>query len=242
MNTPASIDSRLRPVGETCLFVRFGDALSVDANRKACSFATDVHAAGWNFVTDVVPSFLGVGLHYNPVQVPVQSGESPLGALRRLVAGLLAAATDQGAQSARVVEIPVCYGGEFGPDLDEVALAAGIPPAVLASRHAETTGHVFLVGFAPGHPYIGLWGSEFMVPRRSTPRTRVPSGSVAVANRQCVIYPFDLPGGWNVIGRTPLTLFDANVKTPCLLAPGDQVRFVPISPQEFAARQPSHHV
>ncbi|MBL8357397.1 MAG: 5-oxoprolinase subunit PxpB [Delftia acidovorans] len=242
MSAPAIVDSRLRPIGETCLFVKFGDVLSVDANRKACSFVTDVQAAGWNFITDVVPCFLGVGLHYNPVQVPVQSGESPLGALRRMVAALVAAATETGTQNTRVVEIPVCYGGEFGPDLDEVALAAGLRAIDLVSRHCETTGHVFLVGFAPGHPYMGLWGSEFMLPRRSTPRTRVASGSVAVANRQCVIYPFDLPGGWNVIGRTPLTLFDASAKEPCLLAPGDQVRFIPISPEEFAARQPSNHV
>lgn len=242
MSTPASAAARLRPIAETCLFVEFGDALSVAANRRACHFVTDVHAAGWAFITDVVPSFLGVGLHYHPAQVPRQAGESPLDALRRLVSGLLATEADTREHSARLIEIPVCYGAEFGPDLDAVAQAAGMPPAELVARHGATTGHVFLLGFAPGHPYIGLWGHAFEVPRRSTPRTHVPAGSVAVANRQCVIYPFDLPGGWNVIGRTPLRLFDAEARQPCLLAAGDQVRFVPIAPEEFAALQPSHHV
>lgn len=228
---------RLTPVGDRCLAVTFGDQLSVDVNRRACTFASRVRAAGWSFITDVVPSFVAVGLHYRPEAVPLRTDQTPLTALEDLVMGLLAAPPAAAIAGANTVEIPVCYGGEFGPDLAELSERAGTTPEDLVRQHTGVIGHVFMVGFAPGHPYIGLWGNAFDVPRRGTPRTRVPAGTVAVANRQCVIYPYDLPGGWNLIGRTPRVLFDPTAAEPCLLAPGDLVRFLAIPASEFAALQ-----
>lgn len=231
----------MAPVGDRCLAVTFGDRPDVVVNRHACAFAAHVRAAGWSFVTDVVPSFAAVALHYRPEAVPVRAGQAPLSALEELVVALLAAPAPADMAGPRTVEIPVCYGGEYGPDLAELSERAGATPEDLVRQHTSVIGHVFMIGFAPGHPYIGLWGEAFDVPRRSTPRPRVPAGTVAMANRQCAIYPYDLPGGWNLIGRTPRVLFDPAAAEPCLLAPGDHVRFVAISPAEFAAMEPHRH-
>lgn len=232
---------RLAPVGDRCLAVIFGDQLSVDVNRCVCAFAGRVQAAGWSFVTDVVPSFVAVALHYRPEAVPLRAGQTPLRALEELVMAMLAAPAAAEVAGPRTVEIPVCYGGDWGPDLAELCERSGMTPEDLVRQHTEVVGHVFMIGFAPGHPYIGLWGDAFDVPRRGTPRTSVPAGTVAVANRQSVIYPYELPGGWNLIGRTPRVLFDPTAAEPCLLAPGDRVRFVAISASEFAALQPQRH-
>lgn len=232
---------RLTPVGERCLAVAFGDQLSVEVNLRVCEFASRVRAAGWDFITDVVPSFVAVGLHYRPEALPLRTGQTPLTALEDIVMALLAAPPAAGIAGPRTVEIPVCYGGDWGPDLAELAGRAATTPEDLVRQHTEVVGRVFMVGFAPGHPYLGLWGDAFDVPRRGTPRTRVPAGTVAVANRQCVIYPYELPGGWNLIGRTPLVLFDPALAEPCLLAPGDRVRFVAIAAPEFAALQRHGH-
>lgn len=231
----------LTPVGDRCLAVSFGDRPDIEVNRRACAFASHVRAAGWSFVTDVVPSFVAVALHYRPEAVPLRTDQTPLSALQELVTALLAAPPPADIAGPRTVEIPVCYGGDCGPDLAELSERAGAKPEDLVRQHTSVIGHVFMIGFAPGHPYIGLWGEAFDVPRRGTPRPRVPAGTVAVANRQCVIYPYDLPGGWNLIGRTPRVLFDPTAAEPCLLGPADRVRFVAISPSEFAALQPHRH-
>ncbi|WP_154586714.1 5-oxoprolinase subunit PxpB, partial [Bordetella pertussis] len=131
------------------------------------------------------------------------------------------------------MEIPVCYGGEHGPDLEEAARAAGLTPEALVALHGAPGSMVYMLGFAPGHSYIGVHDARLDLPRRATPRTAVPAGSVAIANRQTVIYPARLPGGWNIIGATPLNLFDPGREPAALLQPGDRIRFVPIDAAEF---------
>lgn len=134
----------------------------------------------------------------------------------------------------REIVIPVCYGDEFGPDLLEVAAHAGITHHEVVARHTATEYTVAMLGFAPGFPYLLGLDPALHVPRRANPRTRVPAGSVAIGGAQTGIYPRELPGGWHLIGRTPLTLFDPDRKPPCLLAPGDRVRFRAINADEFA--------
>ncbi|MDE2055050.1 MAG: 5-oxoprolinase subunit PxpB, partial [Xanthomonadaceae bacterium] len=132
------------------------------------------------------------------------------------------------------VEIPLCYGGEYGPDLDAVAVHARLPRGDVIARHTATEYAVAMLGFAPGFPYLLGLDPALQVPRRTTPRTRVPAGSVAIGGAQTGIYPRELPGGWHLIGRTPLALFDPAREPPCLLAPGDRVRFRAIEADEFA--------
>jgi KipI family sensor histidine kinase inhibitor len=226
---------RLLPSGDRCLVVEFGERIELAVNRRACAFARVLADAALPGVTDIVPSYAAVAVHYQPELVPRQDDDLPLAALSRLVQDLLADSVDDDAEPARLVEIPVCYGGRHGPDLDDVAQACGLARDEVVRLHTAAAGHVFMLGFAPGHPYIGLWDRRLALPRRSSPRTRVPAGSVALANRQSVIYPFESPGGWHLIGRTPLAMFDITRDPPCLLQPGDSVRFVEIAAAQFDA-------
>lgn len=132
--------------------------------------------------------------------------------------------------------IPVAYGGEHGPDLEEVAQLAGLSPAAVVAAHTGTVLRVLIDGFAPGFAYLGDLPAGLEVPRLATPRTRTPAGSVAVAGRMTGIYPADLPGGWRVIGRTSVTLFDPRRDPPAYLAPGDLVRFEAVRPDELQRR------
>src|SRR5689334_7932811 len=139
-----------------------------------------------------------------------------------LIAGLDLA----GAAAPRVVEIAVRYGGEDGPDLDEVAAKLGMVPREVVAAHCQAPHRVLMIGFAPGYPYLGGLPQQLHLPRRATPRKAVPAGSVAIAAGMTGIYPSRLPGGWHLIGRTDQRLFDPANASPCLLAPGDGVRFV----------------
>ncbi|MNL31755.1 Kinase A inhibitor [compost metagenome] len=178
----------------------------------------------------MVPSFAAVAVHYRPDGL----GNGPTCAsLTDRINALLAEGIPADAVGGRDIDIPVCYGGEHGPDLADVAQAAGLSPDAIIALHSQRRSMVFMLGFAPGHAYLGVHDEPLNIPRRASPRTAVPAGAVAVANRQTVIYPSRLPGGWNIIGATPLTLFDPAREPASLLQPGDSVRFVPISPEEF---------
>jgi KipI family sensor histidine kinase inhibitor len=216
--------------GDRCLVIEFGDTIDAQTGRMCLAVARRLREAGLPGVTDVVPSFVAVAVHY----APSPHGDGPsyaqlARAIEALLDGGIAAAED----AFRNIDIPVCYGGEHGPDLEDVARAASLTPAEIIELHTQPGSMVFMLGFAPGHPYIGVHDARLALPRRASPRTAVPAGSVAVANRQTVIYPSRLPGGWNVIGATPLRLFDPAREPASLLQPGDRVRFVPIGAAEF---------
>ncbi len=128
----------------------------------------------------------------------------------------------------KTVEIPVCYGGEFGPDLDEVARLHGLTPSRVVELHSSASYLAHFIGFVPGYAYLGGLPEELVTPRLSTPRQKVPAGSVAIAGRQGGIYPFETPGGWRILGRTPLAIFKADRDPMSLIELGDRVRFIPI--------------
>ncbi|HJP98503.1 MAG TPA: 5-oxoprolinase subunit PxpB [Rhodanobacteraceae bacterium] len=138
--------------------------------------------------------------------------------------------------TGRPIEIPVCYGDEYGPDLDAVAEQVRLARGEVIERHTAAEYTVAMLGFAPGFPYLLGLDPTLHMPRRANPRTGVPAGSVAIGGAQTGIYPRKLPGGWQLIGRTPLVLFDPERQPPCLLAPGNRVRFVAIGPDEFTRR------
>ena len=127
----------------------------------------------------------------------------------------------------------MCYEAEFAPDMDEVSKKTGLAAGEVVKRHAAAEYRVLMIGFAPGHAYLGGLDARLGVPRRATPRAQVPAGSVAIANDQTVVYPYAISGGWSIIGRTPLAVFDAERQEPSLFAAGDRVRFKPISRAEF---------
>jgi inhibitor of KinA len=224
---------RIAPLGDCALIVEFGQRVDRDISAQARTAASELLRASVPGVTDVVPAFTTVALHYRPEALGAT--ETPYQHLRGRVEAILARAVPSQQEATRVVEVPVCYGGEFGPDVEEVATRCKLTTDQVIRFHAESPHVVYMLGFAPGFPYLGGLDPRLGMPRRSTPRTAVPQGSVAIAREQSAIYALETPGGWNLIGRTPLRLFRPESEPPCLLRPGDQVHFVPIMLERYRA-------
>lgn len=232
MSDAARSGWRIVPLGDRALCIELGQGVDLALSARARAAAQQLRLAALPGVSDVVPAFTTVALHYWPEAV---GGESPYDQLRKRVEEVLARGISTEGTVPRIVEVPVCYGGEFGPDLAEVAASCKLTPDEVVALHGASSHVVHMLGFAPGFPYMGGLDARLHVPRRATPRTAVPAGSVAIAKDQSGIYPLEAPGGWNLIGRTPLRLFRATAERPCLLEPGDEVRFVAISPDRFRA-------
>ena len=227
----------LRHLGDHCLSLDFGDTILVETGLICLAAAEKIRSACLPGVTDVVPSYTSVAVHYHAEPL---TGLPNFRALSEGLAALIKSGLAPATHAQRTIDIPVCYGGEHGPDLSDVAKITGLTDQQVIQMHSAPGSMVFMLGFAPGHPYIGIHDPLFALPRRDVPRTVVPAGSVAIANRQSTIYPTRLPGGWHILGATPLKLFDLARPQPTLLLPGDQIRFIPISPEEFdqlAAKQ-----
>ena len=228
----------IAPLGDRALVIEFGQRVDRAISARAQALTQQLLREPIAGVTDVVPAFTTVALHYRPEAFAGgEAPHAPYAQLRALVEAILARGVALEQASTRVVEVPVCYGGDCGADLAEVAAACGLTPDELITLHAASPHVVFMLGFAPGFPYMGGLDARLAVPRRATPRTNVPAGSVAIARDQSAIYPLEAPGGWNLIGRTPLRLFNPAAQPPCLLQPGDEVRFVPISREQFRATE-----
>lgn len=219
------------PHGDRCLVIRFGTGIDVATGRRCGAAAAALRRASIRGVSDIVPTFNTVAVHYLPARFAANTSVRNVEA--KIDRVLREANLDDAQSSGRLVELPVCYGGEYGPDIADVAQRMELDEAGVIRLHSAEPVYVFMLGFAPGAPFMGVHDERFALPRRSTPRTSIPGGSVAVANRQTVIYPNDLPGGWHVIGRTPLVLFDPLQDPPTPISPGDTVKFVPISAQDF---------
>jgi inhibitor of KinA len=185
-------------------------------------------------VLDVVPAFTSVAIHYRPEALVEPPGnELPYDRLAARVEQVLQAGVERKAPAQRRVDIPVCYGGEFGPDLEEIARARKVTPDELIAIHSQSPHVVYMLGFAPGFPYIAGLDERLAMPRRSTPRLKIPLGTIAIAGGQSVVYTLETPGGWNLIGRTPLRIFTPETDPPCLLRAGDAVHFVPITAEQY---------
>jgi inhibitor of KinA len=221
---------RLVPVGESVLVVEFEERIDQAVNSRAVLLADRVRASAVAGVRDIVPTFRSVAVYFDPLQTDYDALVSRLEAD---VAALAAPARDADHAVADPIRVPVCYGGEFGPDLAEVAAFGGVTESEATRLHATPVYRVFMLGFLPGFAYMGTVDPRIAAPRRSNPRTRVPAGSVAIAGPQTGIYPCESPGGWQLIGRTTLRLFDPSREEPSTFAAGDLVQFYPVSPVEF---------
>lgn len=235
METPADDPPapwRIDPVGDRCLLVTLGDRIDAKVNRSVQALAAHLLADPPPGVIDVVPAFTTVALHYLPQAYAGRPG-GPYASLAAHVAERLRRGIPQAEAESRLVEIPACYGGSYGPDLDEVAQRCGLSTREVVELHGASPLVVYTFFFAPGTPFAGGLDPRLAVPRRTTPRTEVPAGSVAIANGLSMIYQLAMPGGWNLIGRTPWNLFDLARDPPVRLRLGDHLRFVPISPAQF---------
>ena len=225
---------RIEPMGDGCLIIEFGQRVDEEINRTARSVADYLLAHPIEGVIDIVPAFTSVAVHYRPeVFSDLSTDDPPHRRLRRRIDAILAQGVPRPNDVARLVEVPMCYGYGFGPDLDEVAAACGLPLEQVIELHGASPHVVYMLGFAPGFPYLGGLDPRLAMPRRATPRTKIPAGTVAIAREQTSIYSLETPGGWNLIGRTPLKLFTPQASPPCLLHLGDRVRFVPITLELF---------
>ncbi|MDF7661936.1 5-oxoprolinase subunit PxpB [Erwiniaceae bacterium L1_54_6] len=194
-------------------------------------------------VRDIVPAAHSLGIHYQPeVLWRIDHSLSPYNQLVNRLDAILSRFSPQEMEQGREMVIPVCYQGEYAPDLMAIAQHCGISPEEVISRHQQKVVDVLMLGFLPGHPYLGALDEIFTLPRRATPRLSVAKGSIGIANQMGVIYPLTSPGGWNLIGRTPLTLFSSERQPACLLQAGDRVRFRAIDEAEFKALEEMPYV
>lgn len=224
---------RIEPVGDRCLQVRVSDRVGVQTSLVVHRVAACLQAAGLPGVIDIVPAFTTVAVHYRPAEV---SGAGTGRVYTRLAVQLqeaLAAAGTLPEARGRLIEVPACYGGRFGPDLEEVAERCQLLPEEVIARHTASEQVIYTFFFAPGNPFCGPIDAQLSVPRRNSPRTHVPAGSVAIANGISTIYQTESPGGWNLIARTPWNLFDIRRDPPMRLNNGDRIRFVAISEAAF---------
>ena len=221
----------LSPLGDSALVLSLADVVDDGTVGRVRAVADAVRNAGLHGVVDVVPAFSAVTIFYDIART------GPYAAFELRIAELAAEAAAGTAKTSagRPLEIPVCYGGEYGPDLEEIAARAGLPLNDTIELHASGNYRVHAIGFIPGFAYLGGLPRKLHAPRRASPRPSVPAGSVGIGGAQTGVYPVATPGGWNIIGRTPLTMFDVGRDEPTLLRAGDRVTFRPISPEEFVA-------
>ena len=225
-------EPQIEPLGETCLLLRFGTHIDSAVNARVHAAAAILHAAQLPGVVDIVPAYASLALVYAPAAWAAGDGA----AWRHLAAAVQAVFAIPPVhveQAARTLEIAVHYGGNDGPDLDEVARHCDLSLDAVIERHAGGKYRVAMLGFAPGFAYLTGLDPALCTPRRADPRQRVAAGSIAIGGLQTGIYPAQLPGGWQLIGRTPRRLFDLARDPPCLLAAGDCVRFRAIGAEEF---------
>ncbi|MBX3303189.1 MAG: 5-oxoprolinase subunit PxpB [Nitrospira sp.] len=217
---------RLAPLGDSAITVEFGDEIDPCINACVVAFTNTVADQGWKGILDIVPTYRSVTIYFDALQWTFPDLAQRLRRVPRQ-------SSDAIRSGGRLHKIPVLYGGEWGPDLEDVAIFAGLSPAETITLHTSVRYQVYMLGFSPGFPYLGFVRERLAMPRLSTPRTKVPAGSVGIADRQTGIYPSSTPGGWRLIGRTPIPLYRKSRSTPFLLKAGDLVQFNSIDQDEF---------
>ncbi len=213
-------------MGDRALIIELGDRISPEFNQRVRKLALVLDDSSLEGLLEIVPTYRSLLIIYDPLKIG-------LAKLQHRIEDLQKKIDEIQIPDPKTAEIPVVYGGEYGPDLGWVAQFHKISPKEVISLHSGTTYQVYMIGFNPGFPYLGELPERLVTPRRKTPRTLIPAGSVGIAQKQTGIYPAESPGGWQIIGRTPLKLFDPSQSPPTLLAMGDWVRFFPISNEEF---------
>jgi KipI family sensor histidine kinase inhibitor len=230
-------DVRIEALGDCALLLSFGERIDSDLNAFALAAAAALREADLPGLSDIAPAYASVCVRYDPCAwLDTTGAQSPHTRIASRISTIVdTLPTPRLAPDTAAIDVPVCYGGEFGPDIDELAAHAKFSVAEAIACHSAAEYRVAMLGFAPGFAYLLGLNSALNTPRRATPRIRVPPGSVAIGGAQTGIYPRELPGGWQIIGRTPLVLFDTSRARPALLMPGQRVRFRDISAEEFAA-------
>lgn len=213
-------------VGDTGLLIEFGDKIDPEINQKVQKLFIALEKIGVDGITEAMPTYRSILIFYDPSKITFERIKEKILAIENRV-------TDMVIPPPKVVEIPVIYGEEYGPDLEFVAQHNGLTPEEVIDIHTSGTYLIYMLGFTPGFPFLGGLSERLFTPRLKTPRALVPAGSVGIANNQTGIYPIDSPGGWQIIGRTPIKLYNPRHENPILLKAGNYIKFKKITDAEY---------
>jgi inhibitor of KinA len=223
------------PLGDEAIVIEVGNEISKEATNLVRSITKRIEETLMDSIIEVIPAFTTVTVFY------VVTEEFQYKDIKNIIEKTLVEMKDFNSKEQRTIEIPVCYGGEHGPDLEFVAKHNELSVEEVIAIHSSGTYEVNMIGFAPGFPFIDGMSEKIAAPRRTTPRLRIPERSVGIAGMQTGVYPIETPGGWQLIGRTPLNLFLPDEDIPSLLQAGDRIIFKPISEEEYAEMEETSH-
>lgn len=220
------IDIKFIPAGDKSVVMEFGNSIKPEINAKIRNMVMAIDEGNLKGISEIIPTYRSILIIYNPLLIEYNSLIEYL----KETSSSLGEETDN---EARIVELPTVYGGEYGPDIEFVASHNNLTVDEVIKIHSSTDYLLYMLGFTPGFGYLGGMSKDIETPRLQVPRTKIPAGSTGIAGSQTGIYPIDSPGGWQLIGRTPVKLYDPLGTPPILLNAGDYVRFVPVSEEEY---------
>lgn len=224
---------RILTVGDCAVSVEFGQEISLEINHKVMALKMVLEREPIRGIVEMIPTYCSLLIQYDPMDLRY-------GQLREKLYTLVNQLDKVEMPPKQVVEIPVAYGGEYGPDLGEVARTHNISEEEVIKLHSEPEYPIYMLGFVAGFPYLGGMNKAIATPRKKSPRLKIEAGSVGIAGEQTGIYSVESPGGWQIIGRTPLKLYDVNRNEPVLLKAGQYIKFKPITKEEFRAMENEH--
>ncbi|MBV1820295.1 5-oxoprolinase subunit PxpB [Clostridium cochlearium] len=219
-------ETKYLTAGDKALTIEYGNEISEDISSKVRSMMVALETNKIDGIVEIVPTYRSLMVHYNPLIIGYDDLVNKLKSLENKL-------EDISLPEPEVIEIPTVYGGEYGPDIENVAKHNKITVEEVIKIHSSKEYLIYMLGFTPGFPYLGGMDEKIATPRLKSPRTKITKGSVGIAGSQTGIYPIDSPGGWQLIGRTPLKLYDPNREVPILLKAGNYIKFVPISEKEY---------
>ena len=219
-------DIRILTAGDSALLIEFGKEINPETNRKITALVQLMREQHIEGIVDVIPAFCSLLINYDPRVLSYEE-------LKERMEHLLKMETKTEATRKRIFEIPVCYGGEYGPDIENIAEHAGLSVEEVIKIHSSKDYLIYMLGFLPGFTYLGGLDERIHTPRLASPRLKIRAGSVGIGGSQTGIYPLDSPGGWQLMGMTPVRTYDPERQTPILVEAGDYIRFIPIDEEEF---------
>lgn len=218
--------ARFLPAGDKALVVEFGNEINPQINRRVRNLYLAVRKSRPEGIGELVPTYRSLLVYYDPVKISSRALEEHL---RKLETGM----ADFEIPGPKITLLPVVYGGQYGPDLGDVAEQNKLTQEEVVKIHTQRDYLIYMLGFTPGFPYLGGMSRKIATPRLMVPRTRIEAGSVGIADQQTGVYPIDSPGGWRIIGRTPVKLYDPHSEQPVLLSPGDYLRFEAVEEEDY---------
>lgn len=231
---------RISPLGDRAVIIEWEQQIGEEIHRRVMQAFHGLRNLRKPYILDLIPAYASLTVIYDAVLLYQEQHGYAVENISNLISATLDNAPVVMPAQPRLLQIPVCYDPSLGPDMPVMADHKNISPEHIIELHTAQTYTVYMLGFLPGFPYMGKVHDLLVTPRLKQPRVRVPAGSVGIAGAQTGIYPQESPGGWNIIGRTPLRLFDPAAESPCYCGPGDQVKFIPVSLKDY--REMTHYI